>query len=328
MSEDFANSNDYDPLNDNFVYINPNLKYVWNEHLLSPMVNVHNDFFLYICHGFISQAVMPICGRNLLLTLIARRSKMYAGTRYLKRGANCQGYPANEVETEQIVHDGNISSFRYGLYTSFVQLRGSVPTYWSQNIVKIAPKPPINIDLKDPFFEAAGKHFNNLLYDYGSPAIVLNLVKRKEKKPQESILYNEFEEAIEYLNQFLPKQHQIMLIGFDMARTNKMKDQNVINLLSEIALYTLRKTGYFQNRNIAINKNSGWPKANGLAEGPIMQTGIIRVNCVDCLDRTNTAQFAIGRIALAHQLVSVVYSMLHLYLISSIKFPVYHGSYR
>lgn len=32
------------------------------------------------------------------------------------------------------------------------------------------------------------------------------------------------------------------------------------------------------------------------------QTGIVRVNCVDCLDRTNTAQFAIGKCALAHQL--------------------------
>ncbi|VDO89501.1 unnamed protein product [Schistosoma margrebowiei] len=32
------------------------------------------------------------------------------------------------------------------------------------------------------------------------------------------------------------------------------------------------------------------------------QCGIIRVNCVDCLDRTNTAQFVIGRVVLAYQL--------------------------
>jgi hypothetical protein len=31
------------------------------------------------------------------------------------------------------------------------------------------------------------------------------------------------------------------------------------------------------------------------------QTGVVRVNCVDCLDRTNTAQFAIGKCALAYQ---------------------------
>ena len=33
----------------------------------------------------------------------ARRSREYAGTRYLKRGLNNQGYAANDVETEQIV---------------------------------------------------------------------------------------------------------------------------------------------------------------------------------------------------------------------------------
>lgn len=35
------------------------------------------------------------------------------------------------------------------------------------------------------------------------------------------------------------------------------------------------------------------------------QTGIIRVNCVDCLDRTNTAQFALGKCALGFQLCAL-----------------------
>lgn len=34
---------------------------------------------------------------------------------------------------------------------------------------------------------------------------------------------------------------------------------------------------------------------------PRRQVGVVRVNCVDCLDRTNTAQFALGRCALAYQ---------------------------
>ena len=32
------------------------------------------------------------------------------------------------------------------------------------------------------------------------------------------------------------------------------------------------------------------------------QTGVLRVNCVDCLDRTNTAQFMAGKCALGYQL--------------------------
>jgi len=38
---------------------------------------------------------------------------------------------------------------------------------------------------------------------------------------------------------------------------------------------------------------------------PRRQVGITRVNCVDCLDRTNTAQFALGRCALAYQLYAL-----------------------
>jgi hypothetical protein len=42
------------------------------------------------------------------VTLIARRSNRYAGTRFLKRGANMEGHVGNEVETEQIVCDASI----------------------------------------------------------------------------------------------------------------------------------------------------------------------------------------------------------------------------
>lgn len=62
--------------------------------------------------------------------------------------------------------------------------------------------------------------------------------------------------------------------------------------LADIARSAVNKTGIFQ---IGVKP--------GLAMGrkPGLQTGIIRVNCVDCLDRTNTAQFALGKCALGYQ---------------------------
>jgi len=33
-----------------------------------------------------------------------------------------------------------------------------------------------------------------------------------------------------------------------------------------------------------------------------MQNGVARTNCIDCLDRTNAAQFVIGKRALGYQL--------------------------
>jgi hypothetical protein len=38
-------------------------------------------------------------------------------------------------------------------------------------------KPPILLDFVDPFYAAAAKHFDHLMKRYGTPIIVLNLVK-------------------------------------------------------------------------------------------------------------------------------------------------------
>lgn len=35
---------------------------------------------------------------------------------------------------------------------------------------------------------------------------------------------------------------------------------------------------------------------------PMFQKGVLRTNCIDCLDRTNVAQYAYGLAALGHQL--------------------------
>ena len=39
------------------------------------------------------------------------------------------------METEQIVHDASVISLSSGRFTSYVQLRGSVPSFWSQVIL-------------------------------------------------------------------------------------------------------------------------------------------------------------------------------------------------
>ena len=193
-------------------------KFVWNEFLLEGMQDIDPDWVVPIVHGFVDQANLSIYGKPIYLTLIARRSKKYAGTRFLKRGANNSGDVANEVETEQIAFDASLGSETVGHYTSFVHMRGSVPAHWSQDISKIQPKPPIFIETQDPFAETAGKHFDQLLARYGSPVVVINLVKKRERRAHESLLSEEFYAHIDYLNQFLPQQHRIQYIHFDMAR--------------------------------------------------------------------------------------------------------------
>uniref|UniRef100_A0A1B0DB87 Uncharacterized protein n=1 Tax=Phlebotomus papatasi TaxID=29031 RepID=A0A1B0DB87_PHLPP len=255
-------------------------RFVWNSFLLRPMEHIlHKDWLLEIIHGFISQSNINIFGRSVYVCLIARRSTRFAGTRFLKRGANHKGDVANEVETEQIVMDGR-------RMCSFIQMRGSIPSHWSQDVSKMVPKPPIALDLGDPYAETSAKHIERLLFHYGAPVIIFNLVKKREKRKHESILTEEMLASVKYLNQFLPPPHRIKYIHFDMARKSR-GDGNVMNSLADIAENVIQQIGMFLYDG---------------DESQIYQTGIVRVNCVDCLDRTNTAQFAIGKCALGHQL--------------------------
>lgn len=277
-----------------------NDRFVWNKVLLKPLesqdITIY-EWFQPIIHGFVDQANISIYGKKIYITIIARRSHHFAGARFLKRGVNDKGNVANEVETEQIVSDMMTTSFhdpKHGYYnnpryTSFVQHRGSIPLYWSQDLNKL-PKPPIEINLSDPFYQSSAIHFDNLFRRYGLPIIILNLIKTKEKHPRELKLNQHFNSCIRYLNQFLPEQNKLRYHSFDMSKHSK-KNLDVIGPLQNIAAGALKETGYFHN-GTTIERTK-------------LQHGVIRTNCIDCLDRTNAAQFIICKEALSLQLASL-----------------------
>lgn len=280
--------------------IKHNDRFVWNKVLLKPLesqdITIY-EWFQPIIHGFVDQANISIYGKKIYITIIARRSHHFAGARFLKRGVNDKGNVANEVETEQIVSDMMTTSFhdpKHGYYnnpryTSFVQHRGSIPLYWSQDLNKL-PKPPIEINLSDPFYQSSAIHFDNLFRRYGLPIIILNLIKTKEKHPRELKLNQHFNSCIRYLNQFLPEQNKLRYHSFDMSKHSK-KNLDVIGPLQHIAAAALKETGYFHNGTTT--------------EETKLQEGVIRTNCIDCLDRTNAAQFIICKEALSLQLTSL-----------------------
>nr|CAH7715536.1 unnamed protein product [Callosobruchus chinensis] len=289
------------------VRTQPHKKFVWNMHLLRDALKaeLHPDWLLYITHGFVGQSNISVFGRSVYVTLIARRSSRYAGTRFLKRGANFQGDVANEVETEQMVHDAGVSYFSQSRFTSFVQMRGSIPGHWKQEMGKMVAKPAITIDFYDPFAETAGAHFNELLKRYGAPIVILNLVKQSERKKQERLLSDELSSAVKYLNQFLPVEHQIVYKTFDMARKNKGTNANVMRYLADIAKSAVTKVGIFHNKPRYHSQETSTVIGQYKNDFGSLQTGIVRTNCVDCLDRTNTAQFAIGKCVLGYQLCAL-----------------------
>ncbi|VAI71623.1 unnamed protein product [Triticum turgidum subsp. durum] len=116
--------------------------FVWNEFLTRGVRNILQStcWTVALVYGFFKQDKMKISGKDIMLTLIARRSRHYAGTRYLRRGVNEEGRVANDVETEQLVFDDTLGPRQI---SSVVQNRGSIPLFWSQETSKLIIKPDI-----------------------------------------------------------------------------------------------------------------------------------------------------------------------------------------
>ncbi|OJA07738.1 hypothetical protein AZE42_08440 [Rhizopogon vesiculosus] len=305
-----------------------NDRYVWNFHMIagpfkdSPPA-IHRPWLLPLIHGHVDQAKLTVLGRVVFVTLIARRSRHYAGARYLTRGVNEEGNVANEVETEQIVSEALTTPFYFPPvrpsvgerqrrpsphYTSYVQYRGSIPIYWTQETTSMTPRPPIEISVVDPFFVAASRHFDDLFARYGTPITVLNLIKRREPQPRESKLLEEYTQCVKYLNQFLPDEYKIVYRDWDMSRAYKEKTQDVISYLEDIAEVSIQTTGFFHSGPEPLAHclhNGNFEEDVNRRRSILLQNGVCRTNCVDCLDRTNAAQFVFGKRALGHQLYAL-----------------------
>ena len=75
---------------------------------------IHHDWILNIIHGFVDQANISVYGSPILLTLVARRSCQFAGTRFLKRGANYKGnfstfWPIKRTLLETHITQGDLT---------------------------------------------------------------------------------------------------------------------------------------------------------------------------------------------------------------------------
>ena len=195
----------------------------WNRHQTSELTECLGEassafWVLPVIHGSYQQRRFDLFGKNLDIVLIARRSRHYAGTRYLKRGISVHGKVANDCEMEQILQ---LSEGIKSIYASFVQMRGSIPTYWAQETSVTMPKPPILVNRIDSTYLATRIHFADLFTRYGAPIIALDLVKQSEKRKRESIIGKEFRQAIEVVNLTIPDSKKIRYVGLDFSRMSK-----------------------------------------------------------------------------------------------------------
>ncbi|CAJ0832162.1 11545_t:CDS:10 [Entrophospora sp. SA101] len=131
----------------------------WNEHMLKNLIkNEFHSWILPIMQGFVQAEMCEIEGREFDFILISRRSRDRAGLRYQRRGINENGDVANFVD--EILH-----------LVSFIQVRGSIPIFWSQSPYSLKPKPVLERSLGENM-EAFKKHFDQLKKKYGAVANV------------------------------------------------------------------------------------------------------------------------------------------------------------
>ncbi|EFX01383.1 phosphoinositide phosphatase [Grosmannia clavigera kw1407] len=245
------------------------------------------------------------------ITLISRRSVKRAGLRYLRRGVDEDGNVANAVETEQILSPSAgyqvqavVPSTPDHKAYSFVQIRGSIPLFFTQSPFSLKPVPVLQHS-PDTNFVALQKHFDGLQQQYGSVQ-VLNLV---EKHGVEAALGTKYEENVSRLNVENDKgktKHGIMFEWFDFHQACKgMKFENV-SLLLEILNRKLEELGS------TVEEIGPDPSGNAGSTGTIVQQqkGVIRTNCMDCLDRTNVCQSSFAKFMLDSQLKEQGYDML------------------
>lgn len=219
--------------------------------------------------------------RNFLLTLISRRSVQRPGLRYLRRGVDDDGNTANFVETEQILSYPDWDPSR-SVY-SYLQVRGSIPLYFSQTPYTFKPTPVLHhsAETNQLAFE---RHFRNLNHRYGK----IQAVSLIDKQGGELKLGEQYEKYAQTLNESGGVDGQPLDVEwFDFhTECRGMKFENVSRLVRRLE-NTLSEYGDTIVQNQTTIQS---------------QKGIVRTNCMDCLDRTGVAQCAFAQWALEREL--------------------------
>ena len=239
-----------------------------------------HPFLVPLVHGFVSiTAGLELNGHRLDLILISRRATARAGTRLHRRGADEQGAVANYVETEQIVQTG-----RYHL--SFVQIRGSIPLVWRQT-PNTRYKPRVWLHPTADHAGIAHRHFAEQTRLYG--AVVAVSLINADGGHHEQPLAEAYARTMAALR--VPR---VGFAPFDFHRQCAKMRWDRLKLLYDRLAPDLKEHGWF------IAK-----REDDVVRVLRVQRGVIRNNCIDCLDRTNVVQTGLARRALEGQLQSL-----------------------
>ncbi|KAH6895050.1 SacI homology domain-containing protein [Coprinopsis sp. MPI-PUGE-AT-0042] len=261
----------------------------WNEWMSKPFVDAGlHPYVLPIMQGYFQPATLHIPpsptdpdGEFTVVdyTIISRRARYRVGLRYQRRGIDDEAHVANFVETETVmkVERENISNI-----FSYVQIRGSIPLYWTQSGYSLKPPPTLAADrTHQQNQDALSRHFKNTIPIYG-PHTVVNLAEQGGREGALSHAYKEH--VVEFDNK------DVQYCDYDFHHETKGMKYEKISSLVDSMQRTFETQGFLWISDETVLSH---------------QKGVFRVNCIDCLDRTNVVQSAFARFVMNQQLSAV-----------------------
>lgn len=286
-------------------------RFYWNKNIIQTLAR--NADSSYLCTKFVnalvSSTAFKIGSESFSLLLIARRSRKQQGQRYIKRGIDRNGEVANYVEIEQIVIQNT-----NGCMTSFVQVRGSIPLYWSQP-TPWKPKPDIVIDPDESSANmlpsqssAMQKHIKHLASDYGlscnsnhARLVMVNLVDKKGGQGALGKMWFDMLKVLHGTSLAEGSQHD--LEDRSAITSQEFSIPLAAKLVEHVRCKYVWMDYHYQCQHEgaqeAIKKLKSHVQPllesddflhSSKSKGTKGQQSLIRTNCVDCLDRTNVVQ--------------------------------------
>ncbi|XP_023485806.2 synaptojanin-1 isoform X10 [Equus przewalskii] len=250
-------------------------RFFWNQslhlHLKHYGVNC-DDWLLRLMCGGVEIRTIYAAHKQAKACLISRLSCERAGTRFNVRGTNDDGHVANFVETEQVVYlDDSVSSF--------IQIRGSVPLFWEQPGLQVGShrvRMSRGFEANAPAFD---RHFRTLKNLYGKQ-IIVNLLGSKEGEHMLSKAFQSHLKASEHAA-------DIQMVNFDYHQMVKGGKAEKLHSVLKPQVQKFLDYGFFYFDGSEVQR---------------CQSGTVRTNCLDCLDRTNSVQAFLGLEMLTKQL--------------------------
>uniref|UniRef100_A0A0E0C1S9 Phosphoinositide phosphatase SAC9 n=1 Tax=Oryza meridionalis TaxID=40149 RepID=A0A0E0C1S9_9ORYZ len=332
----------------------PDEEFVWNRWLAKPFMDIGLlGHCVVLLQGFAECRSFGGTGQQGgIVALLARRSRLHPGTRYLARGINACSGTGNEVECEQLVwaprKDGQGQSIPF---SSYIWRRGTIPIWWGAEI-KNAVSVEAEIYVADDPFNGSLQYYQRLGRRYGNkslevnatsqkkpgvvPIVCVNLLRYGDGKP-ETVLVDSFKSSLEYLRSTKKLgKTWIQLINYDWHATVKLKgqQQTVEGLWRHLKAPTMAigfSEGKYYNVKQQLKECKGSVIFNDDINGGFcmesIQNGVVRFNCADSLDRTNAASYFGALQVFVEQCsrLSISLDVDAMFGLSSSRYPEYNG---